>query len=205
MTPLFGLTQYQLRQVMDFSEAERRGFIEAFVEFWRLHDSNHRTVAELEETASSLLRGCRQHFSAAVTRIQAIHAVIPPAQAEIFRTRVLALLDMPGVDEFLSAAMEIRRDFPATKRWLAWWMRKEHAAMLFVSHRTMDAITWESIPATSNAEEAMHWTIYVGAGKQLEVIPGILALWSVGNYFDELLNNVQRKSSDLCICSESKV
>lgn len=64
---------------MDFSEAERSGFKMVFVEFWTLHgDPNHRSHEEPSEAAGRLLRGCQEHFGAAVTRVVRIDGAVPP-------------------------------------------------------------------------------------------------------------------------------
>ncbi|KAF8956009.1 hypothetical protein BDZ97DRAFT_1764147 [Flammula alnicola] len=54
--------------VMDFSEAEREGWILAFIDLWILRRDNHRTEDELRKAAECLLRGCQEHFRAGVTR-----------------------------------------------------------------------------------------------------------------------------------------
>jgi len=43
---------------------------------------------------------------------------------------------------------------------MEWWMRPAHASMLFHSDKKMDIEIWDSIPKTTNAQEAMHWKIY---------------------------------------------
>jgi hypothetical protein len=68
---------------MDFSEAERLGFILAFVEFWNLR-ADSRTDEELSATAGRLLRGCEEHFRAGVTRVARINGAVPPYMKEAF-------------------------------------------------------------------------------------------------------------------------
>ncbi|RPD52543.1 hypothetical protein L226DRAFT_433390, partial [Lentinus tigrinus ALCF2SS1-7] len=63
--------------VVDFSEAERNGFIDAFIEF-RQNEGTTRSVDDLRSSAQGLLRGCRQHFNSGVTRLSRIGGVIPP-------------------------------------------------------------------------------------------------------------------------------
>ncbi|KAF8173335.1 hypothetical protein K438DRAFT_1551160, partial [Mycena galopus ATCC 62051] len=69
-----------LANVVDFSEAQRNGFILAYVDFWLQHAPGERDVPELLETAPKLLKGCRQHFRSQVARIKKISGVVDPAQ-----------------------------------------------------------------------------------------------------------------------------
>ncbi|KAF9522542.1 hypothetical protein CPB83DRAFT_917241, partial [Crepidotus variabilis] len=78
--------------VMDFSEAERGGFIEGFVSFWLERSDNTRNERELLEAAALLLRGCREHFRAGVTRISRAGAIIPVPRQEEFVRRAVGLL-----------------------------------------------------------------------------------------------------------------
>jgi len=179
---------------MDFSEAERLGFILGFIEFWLTRPDNTRTMDELKEAAEKLIRGCSEHFRAGVTRISKISAVIPPKLAEAFKYRALSLLDASDSLEFLSQAAAIVRDFPSTKSWLNWWMRESHASMLFKSQRKMDIDLWNSIPSTTNAEEAMHWKLYSAAGRDHPILEGLHALHAVAVYYERLYNGTRSES-----------
>ena len=145
--------------MVDFSEAERVGFFLAFVEFWLLYLDNTRSSEELHKASLLLLKGCLQHFCSGVTRVKKISGAIPPALADAFEAQALALLQADNVEQFLSRTKVILHDFPKTEAWLQWWMRPSHASMLFVSLHRMEPELWESIPDTTNAEEAMHWKL----------------------------------------------
>jgi hypothetical protein len=161
---------------MDFSEAERLGFILGFSEFWMTRHDNTRSQKELQDAAEILLRGCREHFRAGVTRISKISAVIPPEMTDAFKKRAMSLLDVLDQTEFLSLTNLLVRDFPNIKSWMNWWMRESHASMLFLSQRKMDPELWESIPETTNAEEAMHWKMYSATGRDHDFLEGLSAL-----------------------------
>ncbi|KAF9030656.1 hypothetical protein BJ165DRAFT_1358700 [Panaeolus papilionaceus] len=90
--------------VMDFSQAEHAGFISAFITFWSTHPDDSRTRQELQIAAERLLKGCREHFRAQVSRVARIAGVVPPFEKESFTKRALALLDAPTSDLFLSHA-----------------------------------------------------------------------------------------------------
>ncbi|KAF9022911.1 hypothetical protein BDP27DRAFT_1163304, partial [Rhodocollybia butyracea] len=57
------------------NEPKRSGFIGSFVGFW-LKQSNPRTAEELQRKGATLLRGCRQHFEASITRVKCITAIV---------------------------------------------------------------------------------------------------------------------------------
>lgn len=183
--------QWDLFQVMDFSEAERNGFIKAFISFWLRRPNNARTEDELRVAAQKVLRGCREHFRAGVTRLSRINAVIPPQQSDVFVQRAVALVSLPTQAEFIERAQLIIRDFPLIGPWLAWWLRPAHASMLFESQKVMDSCLWESIPETTNAEEAMHWKLYSAAGRNHDFFTGIKALYKVAVYYERLYDAEQ--------------
>ncbi|KAJ7440431.1 hypothetical protein FB451DRAFT_1191601 [Mycena latifolia] len=172
--------------IADFSEAERIGFRAAFIRFWTVRPNNTRTREQLEEAFEAIYRGCTQHFRAGITRVKRISGVVPPDQAEAFEFRVLALLDAPNSEEFQARAAAVIRDFPKTESWLGWWMRKPHAIMLFASERKMDPELWDSIPDSTNAEEAFHWKLYCAAGRLHALMEGFRALFAVAEYYHRL-------------------
>jgi hypothetical protein len=67
--------------------------------------------------------------------------------------------------------------------------------MLFESERKMDIEIWESIPKTTNAEEAMHWKLYSACGRDHGFIEGMLSLYKVAEYYERLLEGSLRKLS----------
>ena len=178
---------------MDFSQAERGGFIRAFIEFWMARSDNTRTRQELQVAAEHLLKGCREHFRANVTRISRISGIIPPEKAEEFVRRALSLLDAPDSREFVQQAELLVRDFPLILPWMGWWMRPSIASMLFESERKMDIDVWESMPADNNAEESMHWRLYQACGRDHELIEGLYALARVADHFKQQYEHAQGK------------
>ena len=171
---------------MDFSEAERGGFIEAFVSFWNRRQENERTDSQLRQDAGRILRGCKEHFRSGVTRISRIGGVIPVEQRESFVKQAIGLLSSPTDIDFRNQAREIIQNFPNTASWLEWWLRPAHASILFESQRIMDIAIWDSIPDTTNAEEAMHWKLYAAAGKNHTFFEGLRSLQAVSHHYEQL-------------------
>lgn len=187
---------------MDFSEAERGGFIEALVSFWCRRSDNERTEAQLRHDAGRILRGCKEHFRSGVTRISRIGGVIPVEQRGSFVQQAIGLLSSPTTADFHQQARQIIQEFPKTAGWLEWWLRPAHASILFESQRVMDIAIWDSIPDTTNAEEAMHWKLYAAAGKNHTFFEGLRSLQAVSQHYEqlfqarlsELLSNVSNSS-----------
>jgi hypothetical protein len=175
---------------MDFSEAERLGFIDAFTEFWQLQPGNSRSIDELKAAGQALLKGCREHFRAGVTRVSRISAAVDPSMADYFVSRALALLDAPNSQEFIARAELVISEYPKLTAWMKWWTRPAHAAMLCDSERKMDIELWESLPDTNNAEEAMHWKLYSACGRDHDVFGGLKGLYAVAKYYERMYNSV---------------
>jgi hypothetical protein len=174
---------------MDFSEAERLGFTSAFIEFWTLR-SDGRSHGELSDAAGNLLRGCEEHFRAGVTRVARINGAVPPDLKDAFTERALGLLKCSSSEEFQHRASLIVRDFPKLKSWMEWWMRPAHATMLFESERNMDVTIWDSLPKTTNAEEAMHWKLYSACGRDHSFMEGMNSLFAVATHYQRLFDGV---------------
>ncbi|KAF7299331.1 hypothetical protein MIND_00882300 [Mycena indigotica] len=154
------IPSYLIANVLDFSEAERNGLLDALVEFLFRQPDNNRTQTELRQDAQGLVKGCERHFREQVERVSKISHVITPTQRPHFQNRVHELLSCATGNIFRQKAAEIIEDFPRVKPWLLWWMRPEHASMLFRSELAMDTSLFFDLPATTNAEEAMHHRLY---------------------------------------------
>lgn len=175
---------------MDFSDAERLGFILAFTDFWtELGDG--QSEEELKAAAKAVLKGCREHFRAVVTRLSKVSKIISSENSDAFRRRALALLDLSSSKQFLQEAKKLERDFDGIGPWIEWWTRPDHAAMLFASERTMEPELWDMIPETTDAEEAMHFRFYKAVGTHHKFMDGLGKLWTIADSFTRLFNAVR--------------
>ncbi|KAF8209897.1 hypothetical protein K438DRAFT_1571272, partial [Mycena galopus ATCC 62051] len=181
-------------QVVDFSEAQRNGFILAYVDFWLHWAPGERDSAELLEAAPKLLKGCRQHFRSQVTRVKKISGVVDPAQIDVFENYTRLLLNCDNMDDFTSHANDFIGAFPRAELWFRWWMRPSHACMLFPSFRVMNTALRNSIPDTTNAEEAMHLKLYSALGKSLSLLDGLRALVAFADYYRTQFDAKKSKS-----------
>lgn len=186
-------------QVVDFSAAERGGFILAFTDFWLQRAPGERTIKELLEAAPKLLKGCAQHFRNQITRVKKISGVVDPSQTDVFENYAKRLLKCESVEEFTSHANEFITAFPKAETWIRWWMLPAHACMLFPSFRLMKLGLWKSIPDTTNAEEAMHWKLYAALGKLLALLEGLKALVKFVDYY-QIQFDAQKRQLYLSYC-----
>ena len=171
---------------MDFSDAEHRGFINVFQDFWHIHGGDERSDEERVHAAESLLRGCQEHFRAAVTCVARINGAVPVDKKEAFTEHALGLLHCATSDDFQLRANLIIRDFPKLASWMEWWMRPSHASMLFRSERKMDTELWNGLPSTTNAQEAMNAKIYKACGQDHQFLEGMNALYAFALHFERL-------------------
>ncbi|PPQ76027.1 hypothetical protein CVT24_006700 [Panaeolus cyanescens] len=163
------VADYHFAGVMDFSQAEHAGFISAFVLFWTARSEDTRTRQELQIAAERLLKGCREHFRAQVSRVARITGVVPLSEKDGFVKRAMALLDAPTSALFLDHASNLVKDFPKIKSWIDWWMRPS-----------------KSLPASTNAEESMHWKLYSACGRNHAFLEGMYSLYAVAIYYERL-------------------
>ncbi|KAJ2991697.1 hypothetical protein NUW54_g8123 [Trametes sanguinea] len=173
--------------VVDFSEAERSGFIHAFIDFWH-HEGTTRTSDDLRASAEQLLKGCQQHFRAGVTRLKRTGGIIQLDDAPKFERMAHSLLEVKALSEFQKHSAKLLSRFPNIAPWLEWWLRDSHAAMLFAPYRRMDVDLWASLPDTTNAEEAMHWKIYAGIGQDQTFLGGLVSLFAFAEHYERLLS-----------------
>ncbi|KZV85156.1 hypothetical protein EXIGLDRAFT_841658 [Exidia glandulosa HHB12029] len=181
------VTDDLFRNTVDFSQAQRRGFIIAFVWFWQKRNSE-RSVEELEEAAVSLLRGCGEHFRSSVTRVTHSAKLFPLAgtgyTAEAFTKLALSLLNDIPRDEYEQRVTNLRRQYPSLAPWLEWWTRPTVAPMIFPAMKSMDDKDWDAMPATSNAEESQHNVIKTLVGKNHQLLDGLKGMAKIASFYE---------------------
>ncbi|KAI7846704.1 hypothetical protein BDC45DRAFT_409696, partial [Circinella umbellata] len=136
--------------VMDFSQAQRQGFLTAFQEAFP-------TSNILPE---SLLKGCYHHWKQSVQRIVSNHAVVPPGYDVDFIDLTDIMYNSLGSNAYDRAVQQIRDDFPNAKKWLNWWVREEIAGMIFRSKQWLKDELQAHPTRTTNSIEAFHRDLY---------------------------------------------
>ncbi|KAJ7698840.1 hypothetical protein B0H16DRAFT_1349348, partial [Mycena metata] len=188
------ITDSDFKNVVDYSDAQRLGFVEAFVVFWRRRRDDTRTDEELRKAAGALLKGCQHHYRAQVTRIKKISAVVHPGLQDVFVNQAMALIESEDYDDFTRKVGILTQTFPRTKGWIQWWARECHAKMLFKPFREMSVQDWDSIPNTTNAQESQHFKIYSAIGKKHDLISGLKGLQRLAQYYSHLETAASCKS-----------
>ncbi|KIK62151.1 hypothetical protein GYMLUDRAFT_994919, partial [Collybiopsis luxurians FD-317 M1] len=146
--------------VVDFSDPQRNGFVNAFVAYFLAQSDDYRSESQLRNVAGSLLEGCHYHFHKSIHQMARIGNIVSPDTKGSFWKLCDSLTTMENHAEFNHTVAAIQRQWPKASQWLSWWLAPDHAHMLFPSQRTMPENLADKLPDTTNAEEAMHATIY---------------------------------------------
>ncbi|KAJ7658638.1 hypothetical protein DFH06DRAFT_1407053, partial [Mycena polygramma] len=178
------------KNVVDFSDPQRLGFVDAFVLFWTRRKDDFRTERELRQAGSALLKGCQQHYRAQVNRVKKISAVVAPGLQDVFANEAMALIHAEDYDDFTQRSEQLIKKFPKAEGWARWWAREPHAKMLFKPFREMPVHEWDSIPNTTNPQESQHFKIYSAIGKKHALIPGLKGLRQLAHHYHMLANAV---------------
>lgn len=175
---------------MDFSEAQKQGFIDAFIQT-RLDLGDKRTREELRRAGEDLIKGCGEHYRAAVTRVCHISAVVPPERRQEFKEAAYSLTRPQSLSEFLDMVRWLLNEFPLCRSWLEWWLR--HGRMIFPALMTIDPEDFAALPFTTNAQESMHHKLYAQADKNHDFWPGARSLYRFAAMYEEEVRDKKRK------------
>ncbi|KAJ7276589.1 hypothetical protein C8J57DRAFT_1713894 [Mycena rebaudengoi] len=170
--------------VVDFSDAQRNGFIDAFMDFWLEFSPSGRNERKLKKAAARMLKGCRQHFDNQITRVARISRIVGPERQSMFRKFAKALLNQKNMKDLRTCTTEFIEEFPDAKPWVNWWMRPAHASMLFLVASGMTRKLWDSLPSTTNAVESMHHRIYRMIGRRNTLFYGLEGLVRICETFE---------------------
>ena len=135
---------------MDYSQAQRQGFILGFKEAFP-----HSNIDPV-----TLLRGCYYHYKQSVQRLISNHSIVPHGSDMEFLDLTNTMYNAKSEKTFERAVQQLRDDFPNCERWLKWWTRDEVASMIFRSKDALKKELQEANTRTTNGIEAFHRDLY---------------------------------------------
>ncbi|KAJ3563967.1 hypothetical protein NP233_g8597 [Leucocoprinus birnbaumii] len=178
--------------VVDFSLAQREGFIQAYVEFcqrWAFELSDVRSDQERREAAMKLLKGCAQHFRSGITRAK---NVVDPVDQEEFIQSMLALTEAEDLVTMKEQGKKIVDRFKDTAAFVLFWTSNLIGPMLLRARRLMDEKLWDSTPNSTNAQESFHYWLYRAIGIAHSVFSGLDGLFRVAMHFESQFLDLER-------------
>ncbi|EGG11434.1 uncharacterized protein MELLADRAFT_90953 [Melampsora larici-populina 98AG31] len=151
-----------VQQVVDFSVAQKKGFVTAYMEVFNKNDP---------AKALDKLKGCHEHYCQSITRITKNRNVVDASQVKNFKFLALDLLepDQPNGMCLGDKFDQLARLFPKSNPWLDWWNTADIHAMLFCARPRLPlddpplpGHEFEgNLPDTTNGQESMHRQYYI--------------------------------------------
>ncbi|KAJ3553499.1 hypothetical protein NP233_g12629 [Leucocoprinus birnbaumii] len=177
--------------VMDFSDAQREGFIEAFISFHRARN-DERNEVELHARAETLVKGCNEHYLQSVKRVAHITGVVHPGKKGHFEELVPGLTKTTDIDEFLNIVADLCREFPLAQQWLDWWLSWKHAQLIYPVCKVMTDADWRCVQTISNASKSLHAQLYaLSGGKHHYFFKGLMILHRWAVMFEDRYKSMQ--------------
>ncbi|EGF99352.1 uncharacterized protein MELLADRAFT_94708 [Melampsora larici-populina 98AG31] len=166
------------QQVVDFSLAQKKGFVSAYMEVFNEADP---------AKALDKLKGCHEHFRQLVTRIKRNRNVVDASQLAKFERMAYNLLepDKPNGLTLGQKFEQLARLFPKAKPWLDWWNTSDIHSMLFCARPRLplddppleDGSNLDAkLPETTNGQESMHRQYYILTSGQCTIVQGFVQL-----------------------------
>lgn len=172
--------------MVDFSQAQRRGFIEAFADFqlylkhvppeMREHPSYAGERNDYRLRAEKLLKGCEVHWQRMFHTVARNGNYVPVDRVGEFWRLVKVMKTTPSLDDFRVAETSLRNGFPSLSAWIDWWTQPAIASMIFTAFLSMDPALYERLPNNTNPAESLHNSLNVATGTGNQLLDGAYKL-----------------------------
>ncbi|EGG04860.1 uncharacterized protein MELLADRAFT_88518 [Melampsora larici-populina 98AG31] len=182
-----------VQQVVDFSTAQKKGFVSAYMEVFHENDPGK---------ALSKLKGCHEHYRQSITRFKKNCNVVAAGRLAEFESLALDLLEpnKPGDLTLTDKFAQIARLFPKAKPWIDWWNTADIHSMLFCARDRLpmddpplpEGEDPHDYPDTTNGQESMHCQYYILTSGHCTIIQGFIQLLLFAESLKRDFNNVLR-------------
>ena len=166
---------------VDWSEAERKGHVKAFLELAR---ARFHVEGFTENDACTCLRKCDVHFKRSRQRVMQNGSIVAPEKKALFRKHTDILIDDDTSQaEFCHSVNFLEKEFPDALPWLNWHLDPRRARSYFPVCAGSD---WQSrnMSKTTNAQENLGGQFQHLFGKKMTLNEAVLNLWKFVNRFD---------------------
>jgi hypothetical protein len=143
--------------LVDFSDSQRSGFLQAVEALWRQKFSGDFSVA-LRQSFAAKLKGCYFHYCQSIKSVSHNSHVVPSGMEDEFNHMAHAMYKATTMTQYNSAVSGISQRFPRANKWLAWWTAPSHAGLIFPAFRAselgQELHTFHNMPTTNNISES---------------------------------------------------
>ncbi|KAI8137713.1 hypothetical protein BJV82DRAFT_674521 [Fennellomyces sp. T-0311] len=151
---------------MDYSQAQRSGFNEAF----------RQSFPGAALPPAAFLKGCYYHWRNSIEKLRKVEKAIPAEKVTAFLecTDTMYQTLQPAIFDAVTQAL--REQFPKAEDWLNWWLQPEVASMIFKARTEMHDDLVEHTTRTTNGIEAFHRSLYLVIATGKPIIATLLEL-----------------------------
>lgn len=166
---------------VDWSEAERKGHVMAFMEHAK---EKYHVQNFTEEHSYSYLRKCDVHFKRARQRVRQNASIVPSNKKSSFKNLTDILInEETTTQQFRTAVKALSTKFPKALPWLNWHLNPKRARSYFPACASED---WQArnMSKTTNAQENLGGQFQFLFGKKMTLNEAVLNLWKFVNRFE---------------------
>ena len=112
--------------LVDFSDSQRSGFLQAVEALWRQKFSGD--FLALRKSFAAKLKGCYFHYCQSIKSVSRNSHVVPSGLEAEFNRLAHDMYNATIMSQFHDAVSAISQRFPNANKWLTWWTAPSHAA-----------------------------------------------------------------------------